>query len=119
MQFIKVIFYGIICMFLIIGCMNEPEMKVKEKLSIILKDDLSTIISDIKKENLADSIYFDIVSYDKFEEGKYSIKAVVDFYFFSKVSVKIVRKYRYKTDVGKWDRYFNEYRYYDNSTKDN
>ncbi len=121
MRCIKVIFYSIICVFIIAitGCIKESETRIKEKLNIILKDDLTAIISDISKENLSDSIYFDIVSYTEFKEGKYSIMAVVDFYFFSKVEVKIVRKYRFETHAGKWERYFNEYRYYDNDSNDN
>lgn len=106
--------YYLLLMVIIIcgGCLNESTEHKKEKLHIILKDDLDTIIEDITKENLADSVYYTIVSYKEFSQGKYSAQAIVDFFFFKDIDVKVVRKYRYHRDYKKWDRYFNEYKFY-------
>jgi hypothetical protein len=114
MQCFKVLFYSILCIFVVAGCMNESGKQIKEKLIVILDDDLKTIVGDISKENLADSVYYTIVSYKDYKEYRYRKMAVVDFYFMKNVSVKIVRKYRYHSLEKKWERYFNEYKFYDN-----
>lgn len=113
MQCFKVIFYGILCVFVCAGCFKESEKNIKQKLMIILEDDLKTIISDISKENLVDSVHYNIVEYKKYTEYKYTTMAIVDFYFLKRVSAKIVRKYRYHSLEKKWERYFNEYKFYD------
>jgi hypothetical protein len=114
MHYFKVLFYGIICVFVVSGCIKESDKRIKQKLVIILNDDLKTIISDISEENLIDSVYYDIVVYKDYKEYKYRKRAEVDFYFLKNVSSKIVRKYRYHSQAKKWERYFNEYRFYDN-----
>jgi hypothetical protein len=76
---------------------------------MICKSDLQAITADLPKTSLADSIYFNVVSYKTYSEGKYFKMAVVDFYFLNKVKAKIVRKYRYLKEARLWDRYFNVY----------
>ena len=114
MGFIKVILYGVIVLFITNGCIKESDDRIKDNLLIILKDDLNSIISDIPEDNIKDSVFFEIVFYKDFksESIKYSKKASVDFYFFKKIKLKIVRKYRYHRQSHKWERYYNEYKFY-------
>ncbi len=95
------------------SCVSESDEFIKKKLLIILEDDLKSAVKNISKEGLLDSTYYNIVESKYFKKGSYSHKAVVDFYFFKNVSVKMVRKYRYHVDYNKWERYFNEYKFYD------
>lgn len=101
------------------GCAFESDRMVKKKLLVILEDDLNAIIEDILPENILDSAYYEIdslIDYRK-ESFKYSKRAVVDFYFLKGVKTKIVRKYRYERVSRKWDRYYNEYKFYDIAEK--
>ena len=114
MKFIKVILYGVLILVITNGCVKESDKRIKNKLLIILQDDLNSIISDVPKDDILDSVYYEIVLYKDFkkESFKYSKKAIVDFYFFKNVKAKIVRKYRYHRQSRKWDRYYNEYKFY-------
>lgn len=115
----KVLLFSLFLLLLIGGCTFESDKTVKDKLLVILQDDLNAIIEDIPEENLLDSVYYEIVLYKEYkkESFKFSKKAVVDFYFFKKVKAKIVRKYRYEKQSRKWDRYYNEYKFYDIAEK--
>jgi hypothetical protein len=96
------------------GC-GESDNLISQKLEVILKSDLDTIITGVDKSGLLDTPYYKIVSYKSYKEGMYSKLAVVDFYFLKNIKAKIVRKYRYVTSFGQWDRYVNEYRFYGDS----
>ncbi len=98
-------------------CSNESEEMVRKKLEVICRDDLQAIIEDISKENLIENPYYNIVFYKQYTEGMYSRKAIVDFYFFNKVGVKVVRKYRYHASKGMWERYFNKYVFMHDTTE--
>lgn len=100
---------GLVAVFLC--CFGESDRRIRCKLEIILVDDLKTVIAEVSEEHVADTSYYEIVSYKCFEEGKYSVQAVVDFYFLKGVEVKMVRKYRYHTPYRKWERYYNEYQF--------
>ena len=95
--------------FLMVGCAGEGEERVRKKLDVICAGDLAAIIDSIAVENLIEKPYYKIVFYKRYTEGKYTRKAVADFYFLKKVAVKVVRKYRYLETVRMWDRYSNEY----------
>lgn len=103
---------GIILLTAIYGCIGESDELIKKKLHVILKDDLKSIINDLPEKSVADSAYYTIELYKNFKELKYKKKAVVNFFILKGVEVKIVRKYRYYKDYRKWERYFNEYRFY-------
>lgn len=111
MKKLTIILILVISFFVGIGCLGEPASRIKKKLDIILDDDLIAITEDMVPSNLLDSIYYDIRIYQEYNEGKYSRRAEVDFYFLKDINAKIVRKYRYHRDFKKWDRYFNEYRF--------
>ena len=111
----KVLLESLIILIFIGGCTFESGKVVKKKLLVILEDDLNSIVEGIPKENLLDSVYYEIdslIDYKK-KSFKYSKRAVVDFYFFKEVKAKIVRKYRYERQSRKWDRYYNEYKFFD------
>jgi hypothetical protein len=93
------------------GCSRESEAYVRNKLIVILKDDLATVTNELPASSVADSTYFDVKVYKAYKEGKYTRMAVVDFYFLKGVNVKMVRKYRYHSQYRKWERYFNEYEF--------
>ncbi len=98
------------------GCAESDEL-IKEKFDIVIQDDMQSLIEQIPKQSLADSVYFIVQSYDEFDEGMYSKKAVVEFFFLKKNVAKVVRKYRYHAEFRKWERYYNEYKYvYDTSS---
>ena len=90
-------------------CFDEKESVIRQKLDVILKDDLEAIIEDLEKESLLETPYFEFVDYREYKEGIYSRMAVVDFYFFNSLNMKITRKYRYYKKLGLWDRYYNKY----------
>ena len=101
------LFAAFYCMFA--SCGGENEEMVRKKLEVICADDLAAIIDSIAVENLLERPYYKVIFYKQYSEGKYSRKAVVDFYFLKKVGVKVVRKYRYHASRGMWERYVNEY----------
>ncbi|MBN1309729.1 MAG: hypothetical protein JXA18_17545 [Chitinispirillaceae bacterium] len=103
------LFFAVAAACLFTGCSGESEKMVRKKLDVICADDLAAIIDSIAVEDLIERPYYTIVSYKQYTEGNYSRKAAVDFYFLKKVSVKVVRKYRYHASIGMWDRYYNKY----------
>jgi hypothetical protein len=90
-------------------CLDEKDEIVSKKLDIVLQDDLEAIIEDVAQDALLEKPYFEVVSYSEYKEGMYSRMAVVDFYFFNSLNMKITRKYRYLKKHGLWDRYYNKY----------
>lgn len=98
-----------ICSLFFIGCSGEDEAAVQKKLAVICKDDLHAIVDSLPAESLIGKPYYSLVFYKMYDEADYSRKAIADFYFFKKVHVKIVRKYRYHRSRRMWDRYSNEY----------
>lgn len=90
-------------------CSGESEAMARKKLDAICEDDLAAIIDSIAVENLIEKPYYKIVEYNRYSEGKYTRKAVVEYFFLRRVAVKVVRKYRYHGSIGLWDRYTNEY----------
>ena len=91
------------------GCSGESEKMVRKKLDVICKSDLAALTDSIAVENLLEKPRYELVFYKRYSEGKYSRKAIAEFYFLKKVAVKVVRKYRYLETVRMWDRYSNEY----------
>ncbi|MBN1758637.1 MAG: hypothetical protein JW863_09985 [Chitinispirillaceae bacterium] len=91
------------------GCAGESEEMVRKKLDVICTSDLAAIIDSIAAVDLLEKPYYKLVFYKRYTEGKYSRKAIAEFYFLNKVAVKVVRKYRYLQTVRMWDRYSNEY----------
>lgn len=92
-----------------ISCSGESDELARKKLEIILKDDLKAIMEGIPDSALMENPRYEIVFYKQYEAWDYSKKAVVDFFFLKGIKKKIVRKYRYQTGKRMWDRYFNEY----------
>ncbi|MDG5814387.1 hypothetical protein QA601_04815 [Chitinispirillales bacterium ANBcel5] len=101
---------GLLTMLFFFACGESDEI-IREKFHIILEDDLSAIIDGIEKEALLDEPFYEIVFYET-HEGRYTRRAEVKFYFLRNVNAKIVRRYRYHSSQGKWDRFRNEYRFY-------
>ena len=88
----------------------------REKLQIILKSDLKGCVEGIDQEQIADSIYYDIIDYRYYEKGTYGYLAIVEFNIFKKVNVVIRRKYRYHVNEGLWERFSNKYHFKHDST---
>ena len=104
--------------FLPLLCAGEKEETVRKKLDVICKDDLAAIIDSIATGDLLEKPYYKLSFYKRYTEGKYSRKAVAEFYFLINVKVKVVRKYRYHGSVKMWDRYSNEYVFLHDITSD-
>jgi hypothetical protein len=98
------------------SCSFESNELVRQKLNLILPDDMKGIVEGIPSNALLEKPHYEISSYKKFKKGMYSVKAEVNFYFLNKVDVKIVRKFRYHRSKKMWERYFNEYRYTSDTT---
>jgi len=105
---------AVICIALVTGCSGESREMADKKLCAISDSDLKTLLEGLPKEKVLDKPYYKVVSIDEFKKGEYSLKAVVDFYIFRKITLKVERKYRYHKVKMMWERYFNEYVYCDN-----
>jgi hypothetical protein len=92
------------------GCGGESEKTVRAKLEVVLRDDLQSVVAELPDSSVADSAYYDLTLFNRYDEGKYSHKAVAEFHFLEQEVAVMVRKYRYHRAMQKWDRYFNEYR---------
>lgn len=90
-------------------CASEKEEIIRQKLDVVLKDDLEAIVEGVSRKGLIEKPYFEVIEYEAYEEGMYTRRAVADFYFLKTVKRKIRRKYRYHSQMGMWDRYFNNY----------
>ena len=108
----KCIPYCHIFMFIFLSSCTSSKTIRHEFEFVLVKDDLKSIVNDTPKEHVIDTPYYDITLYEDKKQGKYSIIAVVDYYFYKKVFIKIQRKYRYDSYYKKWERYTNEYMYY-------
>ncbi|MCX7725534.1 MAG: hypothetical protein N2053_01665 [Chitinispirillaceae bacterium] len=106
----------VILSLLIYSCSESEEM-IQKKLKVICEDDLKAIIEGLPEEKLLEKPYYKITSYKKYEKGKYSRKAEVEYYFFKNLGVKVFRQYRYHTSVGMWERYTNKYVFIHDTTK--
>ncbi len=104
----------LICGFFLYGC-GEKESFIRQKLDTICASDLDTIVADLPKEKLRDSVYYTIISYKSYKEGIYSKMAIVDFYFLKDIPMKVTRKYRYYAAMRLWDRYYNVYTHFDDT----
>jgi hypothetical protein len=110
-RMIVVLVWSIVVPTLLSGCLPDADQLRDKKFKVILADDLATLIAGVDSVGLADACYYELVEYTTGYEGKFSARAVVDFYFLKKVGVKVVRKYRYHTVLGQWDRYYNKYEF--------
>jgi hypothetical protein len=100
----------------LMSCGGESDEMARKKLDVILKDDLKAILEGIPDSSIIESPHYKLVLYKIYNEGSYSKKAVADFYFLKGIEKKIVRKYRYYRYNNMWDRYFNEYSSYSDTT---
>jgi len=101
--------WALLPLLLLCVCLDEKEEVIRQKLDVILKDDLEAIIEDVDADALLDEPYFELLEYRVYDDGYYSRMAVADFYFMKSVAFKISRKYRYVRKMGVWDRYHNKY----------
>jgi len=107
---------AVVLSIVLLGC-GDNDAVARRKLDVILKSDLTAIISDMPKTGLADSMYYSLVSYQTYKTGDYTKKAVVDFYFLRGLKVKITRKYRFVKEAGMWERYYNVYNFIEDSAQ--
>lgn len=95
---------------LFVGC-DDGKM-IRNSLDVILDDDLIAVSEGISKDKLLEKPYYKIVEYKAFEDGQFGAKAVVDFYIYRSIKMKIHRKFRFNRSVGKWERYHNVWKHY-------
>jgi len=101
--------WPLILLLLFCSCLDEKEEVIRQKLDIVLKDDLEAILEDVELDALLDKPYFELLEYRVYDDGYYSRMAFADFYFLKADAFKITRKYRYVRKMGVWDRYHNKY----------
>jgi len=106
---LNIYIWPILFLFLSCSFFDEKEEVIRQKLDVILNDDLAAIIEDVDSSALLDKPYFELLEYRIYDDGYYSRMAVADFYFMKSVAFKISRKYRYVRKMGVWDRYHNKY----------
>jgi hypothetical protein len=104
----NILYCALPCLLLFCFC-AESDGVIRQKLDVILKDDLEAILEDVAGDALLDKPYFELLEYREYDEGAYSRMAIADFYFLKSVGKKIKRKYRYHRRLGMWDRYHNQY----------
>jgi hypothetical protein len=102
---------GLLLFTIFCSCSRESDTLLRQKLELILPDDIDGIVKDVPKDALLEKPYYSITSFKVFKKGMYIAKAEVDFYFFNKLRVKIVRKFRYHRSSRLWERYHNEYQH--------
>ena len=100
----------------VVSCSGESDEVARKKLEVILADDMTAILEDVPDSATIEKPYFNLISYQTYEKGNYSKKAVADFFFLKKVELKIIRKYRYHRTKRMWERYFNEYSFFADTT---
>lgn len=98
---------------LCLGCVKrESDDSIKSKLDVVVAGDLKSVVTELPKNSLADSVYTRIVEYKKLKKGMFRAVAVVDYFYLRGVKVKRTVKYRYGQHVDKWERYSNEFVFY-------
>ena len=94
------------------GCLRESEKSIQKKMTVILDDDLRTIVAEIPAQGRLDKPYYKIDLYNPTPEGlRYTHQAIVSFYYLKDIKMKQVRKYRFVPMQGQWERYFKEVQY--------
>jgi hypothetical protein len=110
----RIIFFPgmlIACMCAVIlstGCMQENETAIRHKLELICEEDMQAIVEDVPVSERLDPVYYTISVFKKYDEGRYSYMAAVEFYYLKRVKIKTIRKYRYHSLPKLWERYSNE-----------
>jgi hypothetical protein len=109
------LFAGVLLM---TGCEGkEPDAGIRKKLDAVIVSDFKEIVSDVPRTSLADSTFFRISQYTAYMKSIYSVLAVVDYFYLRDVQVKRTVKYRYVKNARQWERYDNEYQYFDGTAK--
>ena len=105
---IKVLTIGV--MFLLLSsCGRESDEVINQKFHAIIKSDLEAIVEGLDAEKLLAQPYDTTLDWESYEKGIYSRRAIVEFYFYKEIPLKIVRKYRYSVQSKMWERYVNQY----------
>lgn len=106
------LFLPLFCLLCSSACIKENEASIRAKLESIVKDDLETMVREIRSRDskrVLDKPYYRIVSYEYFKQSRlFTHKAVVHFYYLKGVKMIQVRKYRYDPSMGQWQRYYKK-----------
>jgi hypothetical protein len=96
-------------LFLLAGCAQDTAEAIRQKLETLARDDLQFIVKEISlldTASLALEPRYKIIEYKVLPRSDiYSVKAVVEFYYFRDIKIKQVRKYRYLDKYLQWERY--------------
>ena len=91
------------------GCVQDPPERVRQKLEALARDDLQYIVQEVQaldSTQVAARPRYAVVEYTPVPRSDpYSVKAVVEFYYFKDIQIKQVRKYRYQFRALQWERY--------------
>ena len=101
-------FLLVVVLLFVVSC-KEKESSIEEKFSTILAGDMDAILDGLDTTLILPQPYDTILEWQQYDEGIYSHRAVVEFYFYRTIPLKIVRKYRYSVRAKKWERYVNRY----------
>lgn len=91
---------------------SENSKEIKDKIEIILEEDLDFMCNELKDGETLDRPYYNILSYKEFENALlYNIKTEVEFYYIKGNKLKQLRKYRYDYNNRKWERYHKKMKF--------
>lgn len=98
-----------IAVLLLAGCAKSRDQVARERLEVILADDLQALVADLPAEGVRDSVYYRILRYVPNPGGRLSAMAEVEFRVLKGDPAVVRRKYRYYDRIGKWERFYNQY----------
>jgi hypothetical protein len=105
------IYIGAFWIILLFACSSSPE-SLRQKIKELAASDLNDIQAELRENGcdsaLSSNPYFEIKEFKIFtgDTGRvYKAYTKVDFYYLKSLKLYQTRKYRYRTDIGIWDRY--------------
>jgi hypothetical protein len=91
------------------ACVKETPETIRQNLEVIARGDLAYIVQEIRvldSTELVPQPSYKVVEYKVLPQSDiYSVKAVVEYYYFKDIKIKQVRKYRYQFRARQWERY--------------
>jgi hypothetical protein len=98
------------------GC-GADDRVARRSLEAVAKAELTSFVNELPPANQPTAPYFEIVAFEPGKKGRFSVKAVVDYYYLKNVTVKLTRKYRFVRWGQRWEPYNEEWRFFQDSSK--
>ena len=99
---------------LLLAC-TEPAFKRDKKLHDILQEDLKFIVGEVEESSgdkyLLKEPFYELSEYHVFQGDtarEISAIAIVQFHYLDSIRIGEERKYRYRTTIRQWERYYKK-----------